>query len=70
MQVATANIVTIKASDSLLNSGTVEVGETDSTEVGDVDGVGLSVGVVEADVVLTYTFPVSAAMKPLSVIVK
>ena len=70
MQVATAIIITIKASDALLNSGTVGVGEADATEVGDVDGVGLSVGVGEADVVLTYTFPVPAAMKPLSVIVK
>ena len=70
MQVATAIIVTIKASDSLLNSGAVGVGAADATEVGDVNGVGLSVGVGEADVVLTYTFPVSAAMKPLLVIVK
>ena len=58
MQVATAIIVTIKASDSLLNSGTVGVGEADAAKVGDAevddeDGVGLSVGVGEADVVLT-----------------
>ena len=75
MQVATAIIVTIKASNSLLNSGTVGVGEADAAKVGDTEvddgeAVGLSVGVEEADVVLTYTFPVPAATKPLSVIVK
>lgn len=47
-------------SDSLLNSGTVGLGEADAAKVGDADaevgdviGVGVSVGVGVADVVLT-----------------
>ena len=58
MQVATAIIVTITASNALLNSGSVGVGEADADKV----------GLGDADAVLTYTFPVSAAVKPLFVI--
>ena len=43
VQVATAIIVTIKASNSLLNSGTVGVAEADAdAEVGDGEALGFA----------------------------
>ena len=62
-----------KMSVEALNSGTDGVGVAFS--VGRAEGLdscadAVGVGFDEADAVLTYTFPVSIAVKPLFVIVK
>ena len=62
---ATAAAAT-KMSAALLNSGTVGVGVAEVVGLAEADAVGLG----DADAVLTYTFPVWTAVKPLFVIVK